>query len=72
MPVESAADKVEEIETLNGLLGDLERKASISKHMAVASLFVILCAFHPLIYFDSSLKICSCLPQILQNLYFQI
>lgn len=32
VPVESAADKVEEIETLNGLLGDLEKKASVSRH----------------------------------------
>lgn len=39
--VESAADKVEEIETLNALLGDLERKASVSRHMPIASLHSI-------------------------------
>lgn len=46
VPVESAADKNEEIETLTGLLGDLERKASVSRLMPITLLFVI--CVHPI------------------------
>ena len=49
VPLESAADKEKEIETLTSLLGDLEKKASASRlYDSVAWWFVILGAFRPL------------------------